>query len=67
MARIFGFLVGIVWIGLTVVALRRSLAGWGAGQSDVGFWWAVIATFLGIAALGAFVGTWIHTGRGAVR
>lgn len=67
MARIFGFLVGIVWIGFTVGALRRSLDGWSAGQSDIGFWWAVIAGFLGIAAVSALVGTVLHTGRGAAR
>jgi hypothetical protein len=67
MARTFGFLIGIVWIGLAFGALRRSLAGWNAGQSDVGFWWAVIATLLAIAAAGALAGTWIHTGRRAAR
>lgn len=67
MARIFGFLVGVVWIGLTVGAARRSLAGWNAGQTDISFWWAVIAGFLGIAAVAALVGTMIHTGRHAPR
>lgn len=67
MARIFGFLVGIAWTGLTLAALRRSLVGWSAGQTDVGFWWAVITALLAVATVGAFVGTWMHTGRGAVR
>lgn len=67
MARIFGFLVGIVWIGLAFGAFRRSMAGWDAGQSDIGFWWAVIAAFLAIAAAGALVGTVLHTGRNATR
>lgn len=67
MARIFGFLVGILWIGFTVGAARRSLAGWDAGQTDIGFWWAVIAAFLGLAAATALVGTVIHTGSGAAR
>ncbi|HEX9885645.1 MAG TPA: hypothetical protein VGA70_04115 [Longimicrobiales bacterium] len=61
MARIFGFLVGFVWLGLAFGALRRSLAGWDAGQSDIGFWWAVIASLLTIASVGALVGTWLHT------
>jgi hypothetical protein len=61
MSRIFGFLVGVVWIGLSLVASRRSMAGWAAGQTDIGFWWAVIAAFLAIAAVGALIGTWIHT------
>jgi hypothetical protein len=61
MARIFGFVVGIVWLGLAFGALRRSMAGWSAGNTDIGFWWAVITGLLTIAALGAFIGTWIHT------
>jgi len=61
MARIFGFLVGIVWLGLAFGAFRRSMAGWNAAQSDIGFWWTVIGSLLTIAAVGALVGTWIHT------
>lgn len=67
MARLFGFSVALIWTALTVGALRRSLAGWSAGQTDIGFWWAVIAGFLGIATLAALVGTALHTRKGAAR
>lgn len=60
MNRIFGYLVGIVWLGLAYGAFQNSSAGWDAGQSDVGFWWSVIAGLLTIAALGALVGTTLH-------
>ena len=61
MSRIFGYLVGVVWLGLAIVALRNSMGGWEAGNSDIGFWWGVIAAFLIIAAGGAIVGTFLHT------
>jgi hypothetical protein len=67
MSRTFGFIVGVVWVVLASLALQRSIAGWAAGQTDIGFWWAVIATLLAIAAVGALIGTWIHTGRRAAR
>jgi hypothetical protein len=63
MARIFGLAVGVVWIAFTVIAFGRSAEGWGAGNSDIGFWWAVIGTLLSVAAGSALVGTWIHTRR----
>lgn len=62
MARIMGIGIGVVWLGLAFAAFQRSQAGWDAGFSDVGFWWAVITAFLTIAALSAIVGTWLHTG-----
>jgi hypothetical protein len=61
MGRIFGFLVGIVWLVFASVAFRNSSAGWGADATDLGFWWAVIGVFLTLAAGGALVGTWLHT------
>ena len=63
MARIFGFVVGVLWIGFSAYAFSRSAEGWGAGNSDLGFWWAVIGTFLSLASGAALVGTWIHTRR----
>jgi hypothetical protein len=42
-------------------AYGDSSAGWMAGNTDIGFWWAVIAVLLTIAGLGAVIGTWIHT------
>lgn len=64
MARIFGFVVGVVWLGFAFVAFRNSSAGWEAGHSDVGFWWAVITGFLTIAATVALVGTARHQRSG---
>ena len=61
MNRIFGYVVGLVWLGLAYGALQNSLAGRSAGQPDVGFWWTVIAGLLTIAALGALIGTTIHS------
>lgn len=63
MARIFGFAVGAVWIVFVFVAFSRSAEGWNAGNTDIGFWWAVIGTLLAGAAVAAFLGTWIHTRR----
>ncbi|UCC24569.1 MAG: hypothetical protein JSU98_12620 [Gemmatimonadales bacterium] len=61
MNRILGYLVGILWLVLASGAYRNASAGRVAGQEDVGFWWTVIAALLTIAALGALVGTTIHT------
>ncbi len=61
MARIFGILVGALWASFAYYAISRSADGWAAGHTDLGFWWAVIAGFLSIAAAAAVVGTWIHT------
>ena len=61
MGRIFGILVGIVWLVLASVAFRYSAAGWSANASDLGFWWTVIGVFLTLAAGGALLGTWLHT------
>jgi hypothetical protein len=63
MSRLLGFAVGIVWLVFVFVTFRRSAEGWAAGNSDIGFWWAVIAGFLTIASGAALVGTWIHTRR----
>ena len=61
MNRIFGYLVGVVWLGLAYGAFQTGAAGRAAGQPDVGFWWSVIAGLLAIAALGALIGTTIHS------
>ena len=61
MNRIIGWAIGVIWLGLTFLALQRSLTGWDLGQDDVGLWWAIIASLLAIAALGALIGTWLHT------
>lgn len=64
MARIFGFVVGAIWLGFAFVAFRNSSAGWANGHSDFGFWWAVITGFLTIAATVAIVGTARHRTTG---
>lgn len=61
MSRIFGFLVGIVWLVFAGVAFRYSAAGWSADASDLGFWWGVVGVLLAVAAGGALLGTWLHT------
>ncbi len=61
MKRILGMGVGVVYLGIAFGALTRANAGWAAGYNDLGFWWTVIAVILTIAAVGALVGTWIHT------
>ena len=63
MTRILGFAVGIIWLVFVYVAFSRSAAGWNAGNTDIGFWWAVIGSLLTIASGAALVGTWIHTRR----
>jgi hypothetical protein len=63
MSRILGFAVGLVWLIFVFIAFSRSASGWSAGQTDIGFWWAVIGTFLAIASGAALVGTWLHTRR----
>ncbi|NIP60995.1 MAG: hypothetical protein GWM92_21265 [Gemmatimonadetes bacterium] len=55
-----GILIGLFYLFIAWGAYRRSAAGWDQGHSDLGFWWAVIGSFLAIAALGALVGTWRH-------
>jgi hypothetical protein len=61
MARIFGFAVGAIWLVFTGIAFMRSMNGFGANQTDVGFWWAFIGSFLALAAASAIGGTIIHT------
>ena len=60
MKKVLGFLAGFALLILAAGAMRTASLGWGGGHSDVGFWWTVIASLLGIAALGALVGTAIH-------
>lgn len=57
MTRIFGFVVGVVWLVFAFVALRRSLDGWSVDHVDLGVWWGVITALLTIAASAALVGT----------
>jgi len=56
-----GIAIGVLYVVLSALAFGTSRGGWLAGHSDLGFWWGVIGTLLGIAAIGAMVGTWLHT------
>ncbi|MEX0935269.1 MAG: hypothetical protein WD013_00095 [Gemmatimonadota bacterium] len=64
MSRIFGFVVGAIWLVFAFLALRNSLGGWSDGHADLGFWWGVITVLLAIAATVALVGTVRHRRTG---
>jgi hypothetical protein len=57
MGRIFGYAIGIIWLGLSFAAFRSASNGWAYGMPDWGFWWSVVGSLLGIAGVGALVGT----------
>ena len=61
MKLLIGILIGVFYAVLSGLAFRTSSGGWTAGHADLGVWWAVIGTLLGIAGLGALLGTWVHT------
>jgi hypothetical protein len=61
MTRTIGILIGVVYAVLAGLAATVSIQGWFEGNGDLGLWWAVIGTLLGIAGLGAILGTWSHT------
>jgi hypothetical protein len=64
MARIFGFVVGAIWLSFAFMAFRSSSAGWSSGYPVLGFWWAVITGLFTIAATVAIVGTARHRTTG---
>ncbi len=61
MKRILGMGMGVVYIVLAYAAFSRASSGMEAGHGDIAFWFSVVGTFLSIASLAAFIGTWIHT------
>lgn len=61
MKRIIGIAIGGFYALLSGLAFMTSTQNWSMGNSDLGLWWAVIGTLLGIAGLGAFFGTLFHT------
>ncbi len=67
MGRIFGFVVGVIWLGFTFWAFSTASAGRSAGAPDMGFWWTVIGAFYGLAAMVALVGTARHKVTGPVK
>jgi hypothetical protein len=67
MGRIFGFAVSAIWLVFALFAFRSSAAGWTAGHTDLGFWWAVITFFLAAAATVALVGTLRYSYQGPAK
>ena len=61
MKRIIGILIGFFYAFLSGLAFTSSTRNWFVGNADLGLWWGVIGTLLGIAGLGAFFGTFFHT------
>ena len=61
MKFIVGVVIGVAYAVLVTLAMEQSSGGWQAGNADLGFWWAVIGALLGIAGLGAVIGSWLHT------
>jgi hypothetical protein len=61
MKRLIGIAIAVFYGLLSGLAFTNATGNWFQGNSDLGFWWGVIATFLGIAGLGAFFGTLSHT------
>jgi len=65
MKLVAGMAVGLFYFVIAFGSYRRAAEGWAEGHGDLGFWWAVIGSFLAIAALVAVVGTWRHVRGGA--
>jgi hypothetical protein len=61
MKRIIGIAIGLFYAVLSGAAFTSSSQNWALQNSDLGLWWAVIGTLLGIAGAGALFGTWVHT------
>lgn len=61
MKRFIGIVIAAFYAVLSGLAYSTSGGNWSAGNSDLGLWWAVIGTLLGIAGLGALIGSWLHT------
>ena len=61
MKRIIGWGVGVVYVVIALAVFSYASAGRAAGHGEIGFWFSVVGTLLAVAALGAFIGTWIHT------
>ncbi|NNM04045.1 MAG: hypothetical protein HKO65_02995 [Gemmatimonadetes bacterium] len=61
MKRFIGIAISVFYGILAALAFTSSARNWFLQNSDLGLWWAVIGTLLGIAGLGAILGTWFHT------
>ncbi|MSR23362.1 MAG: hypothetical protein EXR92_07460 [Gemmatimonadetes bacterium] len=67
MSKVFGFVIGAIWLLFALLAFRNSATGWSAGYADLGFWWAVIAALLAVASTVALVGTARHRRTGPAK
>lgn len=56
-----GIFIGVLYVILVSLAFGQSSQAWQAGNADLGFWWSVIGTLLGIAGTGVVIGSWLHT------
>ena len=61
MKRMIGWGVGVFYVVIALAVFRFASAGAADGHGEIGFWFSVVGTFLTVAALAAFIGTWIHT------
>ncbi len=61
MKRIMGWGVGVVYVVLSFSAFSIAGNGRADGHGELACWFSVVGTLLAIAAIAAFVGTWIHT------
>jgi hypothetical protein len=61
MKRVIGIAIGVLYGVLSGLAFTNSAGNWSAGNLDLGLWWSVIGTLLGVAGVGALLGTWFHT------
>ena len=61
MKRILGIAICAFYAVLAGLAFTSSVRNWSLENSDLGLWWAVVGTLLGIASLGVFFGTMFHT------
>lgn len=64
MSRIFGYVIGVIWLGFAFMALGARNTGAAQGQPDVTFWWTVILVIYTGAAVAAIVGTLRHKTTG---
>lgn len=64
MTRIFGFAVGLIWLGFAFMAFRAASAGATADRPDQALWFGVVTFLLALSAVIALVGTVRHRASG---
>ncbi len=60
MKALFGLPFFVLWLVFAFIAFRYASAGWSNDHPDLGLWWAIIASLLAIAAVGALIGGYLH-------